>query len=165
MILAQVVTGQTSSPGASQRHLEGTYAGDAGGRCAWRSEISAEPGAIQFFMIRESGSVKLTWLGLRLGGGFPVGSGDGLLVAVAGAGMPAIVAGGLELDSCAGGLQSGETLFAAVELGGQVHLLAVGADGLVLGLVGGFRVGSQGLFRRSGDLGLRTCSYSLIRRP
>ena len=51
--------------------------------------------------------------------------------------MGAGLVGGLGLDLCSGGLQFGQALLAAVEFGGQVGVLAVGTEGLVLGRVGG----------------------------
>jgi hypothetical protein len=52
-------------------------------------------------------------------------------------------------------LQLGQALFTPVQLGGQVRLLAVGAECLVLCFVGGLRVGQQGpgLGLQGGDLG------------
>lgn len=70
--------------------------------------------------------------------------------------MLACLAGDFGLDLRTGGLQSGQALLAPVELGGQVHVLAVDAEPLVLGGVGGLDVGQQGggLGLQGGDLGL-----------
>jgi hypothetical protein len=98
------------------------------------------------------------WLGAGLGGGLLSGVGDGLLVAGAGPllaaavdrlGVLACLVGGFGLDLCAGGLQFGQALLAAVQLGGQVGVLAVDAEGLVLGGVGGLGVGSRAVARAS----------------
>ncbi len=108
-------------------------------------------------------------LGLRfrpgLGRGGLAGVGDRLLVVGVGAllaaslldlGVAAGLVGGFGLDLGAGGLQPGEALLAPVEFGGQVHVLAVDAEGGVLGFVGGLGVGEQGggLRLQRGDLGL-----------
>ena len=91
--------------------------------------------------------------------------GDGPLVAGFGAllaaaffvlGVGAGLVGGLGLDLRAGGLQFRQALLTPVQLGGQVRLFAVHTEHLVLGFVGGLRVGQQGvgLGFQSGDLGL-----------
>src|SRR5204863_581481 len=106
-------------------------------------------------------------LGLRAGGlgGLVPGLGDGLFVAAAGAfltaalfifGVAAFLLSGLGLDLGAGGLQLGQALLAAVQLGGQIGLLAIGAEPLVLGGIGGLRISQQGgrLRLQFSDLGL-----------
>ncbi len=108
-------------------------------------------------------------LGLRLGPGLRGGRlarvGRGLRVAGAGTllaaaffvlGAVARLGGGPGLDLRAGGLQLRQPLLAPVQLGGQVDILAVGAEGLVLGGVGGLGVGQQcpGPALQGGDLGL-----------
>lgn len=140
-----------------------------------------EPGVVQFFMIRESGSMKSAWdwaLGLdrAWAADFPRRqSVTALLVAVADAvlavaflvlGLPACSAGGLGLDLCAGGPRFGEALFAVVEFGGQIHVLAVEGECLVLGFSVAFASTSRGrAFSSNTAISASNCSSSLIRRP
>ncbi|GAA3478197.1 hypothetical protein GCM10018966_027270 [Streptomyces yanii] len=86
-----------------------------------------------FFMMRDSGSVKLACalsFGHRLGF---VGPGTLLASPLLVLGVLAGLLGGLGLDLRAGGLQPGQALFPAVEFVGQVCVLAVGPEPLVLG--------------------------------
>jgi hypothetical protein len=92
-------------------------------------------------------------LGTRLRGGRLAGVGDGLLIVGAGSllstallvfGVRSCFVGGFGLDLRAGGLQPGQAFLAPVALGRQVGVLAVDAESLALGFVGGQQGGGLG---------------------